>query len=148
VPAAAPPAEVRLGGVRAPVTLAPVAADGTLAVPDDVSELGWWVGSAPMGAAAGTTLVAGHVDSAEQGLGVFARLRDVAPGDEVAVVDGLGGEHLFRVTEVEQVAKGDLPRRLFSVDGPRLLALVTCSGPFDEATRHYRDNLVVWAQPA
>ena len=149
-PTQSPPAEVLLeaAGARGDVVLSPVAPDGSLAVPDDVSLLGWWVGSTPMGADAGTTLVAGHVDSAEMGLGLFAELRDLEPGDAVSVVDGLGEEHPFEVTAVEEVHKSDLPDALFATSGPRLLALVTCSGPFDEETRHYRDNLVVWAEPA
>lgn len=129
------------------MVLAPVGADGSLVVPEDVSELGWWIGSSPMGARQGTTLIAGHVDSAEQGLGVFAELRNLRGGDELIVQDGLGGEHVFRVRELQQVSKSALPAELFATDGPRALALVTCSGPFDEQTRSYQDNLIVWADP-
>jgi len=145
----APPARLDLGrtSTTAPVALAAVDADGSLDVPDDVSELGWWVGSAPMGATAGTTLIAGHIDSAEQGLGVFSDLRDAAPGDQVTVVDGLGVAYGFRVSGVQEVVKEDLPAELFTSTGPRRLALVTCSGPFDESLRRYRDNLIVWAEP-
>lgn len=132
----------------APVALAPVTADGLLAVPDDVSELGWWVGSAPMGVAAGTTLVAGHVDSAEEGLGVFARLRDLSEGDEVTVLDGLGASYRFQVSGTVEVGKAELPAELFDTTGERRLALVTCSGPFDSEARSYRNNLIVWATPA
>lgn len=148
VPRSSPPASLDVGGVVAAVQLAPVASDGSLAVPDDVSELGWWIGSAPMGATVGTTLIAGHVDSAEQGLGVFAELRRLDSGDPVTVVDGLGATHRFVVTDIEEVAKVDLPEELFDTAGPRRVALVTCSGPFDERTRRYQDNLIVWAEPA
>lgn len=145
----APPAGLQLPGLEtpAPITLAAVRADGQLAVPEDVAELGWWVGSAPMGSASGTTLVAGHVDSATQGLGVFARLRDLTPGAVVTVVDGLGGTGQFRVIHAQQVGKGDLPAELFDTTGPRRLALVTCAGDFDTAARRYADNLIVWADP-
>lgn len=148
-PVRAPPAGVKLAGMDAPaaVALAPVARDGSLAVPDDVSKLGWWVGSSPMGADAGTTLIAGHVDSAEEGLGVFAQLRDLTEGDEVTVVDGLGTSYRFRVSGIQQVVKAELPAALFDTAGQRRLALVTCSGPFDSQVRSYRDNLIVWATP-
>jgi len=36
---------------------------------------------------------------------------------------------------------------LFRTDGPPMLTLVTCGGPFDSATHHYRDNIVVSAAP-
>jgi hypothetical protein len=31
--------------------------------------------------------------------------------------------------------------------GPPRLAIVTCGGPFDAATGHYVDNVIVWAVP-
>lgn len=147
--AASPPSGLELPGLDhpAPVTLAPVLDDGQLVVPDDVSELGWWIGSAPASAATGTTLLAGHVDSAERGLGVFARLRQLSPGDEVTVLDGLGGTERFRVSGAQEVLKGELPAELFDTSGPRRLALVTCAGAFDLTTRSYADNLIVWAEP-
>ncbi len=41
-----------------------------------------------------------------------------------------------------------LPNDLFSLDtGPRL-AVITCGGAFDRATRSYRDNVVVFAAPS
>lgn len=145
----APPVAVSLPGLDtpAPVQLSPVSADGYLQVPDDVQALGWWTGSVPMGAAAGTTLVAGHVDSAEQGLGVFARLAELDAGAGLTVRDGLGVEHAFVVAERVQVGKGALPAELFDTAGPRRLALVTCAGEFDPVARSYADNLVVWAEP-
>lgn len=94
-----------------------------------------------------------HVDrrsrhSAEQGLGVFAELRSVDTGDPVTIVDGLGATHTFVISGIREVTKSDLPPELFATSGPRRLALVTCAGPFDEETRRYRDNLIVWGEPA
>lgn len=136
------------GSTPSPVALAGVGDDGSLQVPDDVDSLGWWVGSAPMGIMSGTTLIAGHVDSAEQGLGVFARLADLDPGDEIEVTDGLGGTHRFVVESSVQTGKAELPAELFDTTGPRRLALVTCTGDFDVTTRSYADNLIVWADPS
>lgn len=147
-PAPAPPRELTLpSGTTAPVRLADVAPSGELSVPDDSAELGWWVGGAPPGAGAGTTMVAGHVDTARFGLGVFAELADLVPGDVVTVADGLGAEHSYVVTETVRTEKTALPSELFDVTGPPRLALVTCGGPFDERTGRYRDNVIVWAEP-
>jgi hypothetical protein len=148
-PAPAPPRELTLpSGTTAPVRLADVAPSGELSVPDDSAELGWWVGGAPPGAGAGTTLIAGHVDTARFGLGVFAELADLAPGEVVTVADGLGAAHSYVVTETVQIEKTALPGELFDVTGPPRLALVTCGGLFDEETGRYRDNVIVWADPA
>ena len=43
-----------------------------------VDRVGWWDGSAQVGDPYGSTVLAGHVDSREQGLGVFAALLEVA----------------------------------------------------------------------
>lgn len=148
-PARATPASVVIDGAQAaPVGLADVAENGTLNVPQDIDRLGWWVGSKPMGASAGTTLIAGHVDSAVAGLGYFARLTELAEGDPVTVVDGLGEEWQFTVSDTQQVGKEALPQELFDAAGERRLALVTCGGEFDQATGHYTDNFIVWATPA
>jgi hypothetical protein len=44
--------------------------------------------------------------------------------------------------------KEELPADVYSRRGRPRLVLVTCGGPFDEARRHYRDNVVVTAVPA
>jgi hypothetical protein len=35
--------------------------------------------------------------------------------------------------------------RYFARDGAPRLTLITCGGPFDRATGHYRDNVVITA---
>lgn len=143
-----PPATVELDGASpAQVALADVTDDGFLAVPEDISKLGWWIGSAPMGSPRGTTLIAGHVDSAAAGLGVFAKLKSMGEGDRITVVDGLGNPWRFEVTDSVQVTKSQLPAELFDTSGERRLALITCGGPFDAELRSYEDNLIVWAEP-
>lgn len=143
-----PPVSVALQGAEpAPVGLSDVGDDGALVVPEDISELGWWVGSSPMGASRGTTLIAGHVDSKVAGLGVFAQLNEMDEGDRITVVDGLGKQWQFAVSSTEQVTKSKLPAGLFDTAGRRRLALITCGGPFNSQLRSYRDNLIVYADP-
>jgi hypothetical protein len=135
-------------GVRAPVV--PTATDpgGALTVPDPPSTVGWWAPGALAGAASGTTVLVGHVDSASYGLGVFAVLRDVDVGERVSLRGADGRALDYRVTGRRQVGKAALPADLFASGGAPRLALVTCGGPFDRQTRHYTDNVVVYAVPA
>lgn len=133
--------------VSAPVQPASVSDDGELVVPDDPGRLGWWVGGAQPGDPAGTAVVAGHVDSADLGLGVFASLREVAVGERVVLRSATGERRAYRVTDVLQVGKRALPRELFTRAGAPRLALITCAGDFDRASRSYKDNLVVLAVP-
>jgi len=46
-----------------------ITVDGELQVPTNVDHVGWWDGSAAAGDPFGSTVIAGHVDSATQGIG-------------------------------------------------------------------------------
>jgi sortase (surface protein transpeptidase) len=94
-------------------------------------------------------VIAGHVDSAQQGKGAFFRLRQLEPGDPITVTGGDGVQRAFKVVGVEEFQKAKIPlERYFARDGAPRLTLITCGGPFDAKTRHYRDNIVVTAEPA
>jgi predicted outer membrane protein len=134
-------------GVTAPVVSTGTGLDGVVAAPDPPTTVGWWAPSALAGAATGTTVLAGHVDS-RAGLGVFAVLRDVAVGERVLVRGADGDVHTYRIIGRRQVAKTALPADLFAPGGPPRLALVTCGGRFDRAARRYTDNVIVYAVPA
>jgi hypothetical protein len=93
-------------------------------------------------------IIAGHVDSAAAGPGALYRLSDLQVGDSIRI--DLGGHRSNWTVSSEPVmtAKTQLPAALFQTTGPARLALVTCGGPFDSATGHYLDNIIVWAAPA
>lgn len=150
VAAAAEPVSIRLAGlgVDAPVRPVGVDARGGMAVPDDVRSVGWYrFGPAP--GAAGSSVLAGHVDDRLQGHGAFYRLGELSAGDEVRIGLADGAELRFRVTALERVDKDRLPvQQLFARTGPPRLTLVTCGGEFDRARGTFRDNVVVHAVPA
>jgi hypothetical protein len=153
----APPADVvppaRLvvpdAGVDAPVDPVGVTRDGLMELPVDVRRVGWYrFGPAP-GEPEGSAVLAGHVDSWDQGVGALGRLRAVQPGQQVEVTDAAGSTTRWQVVTRRLVVKSGLPLpELFTRGGPPRLVLLTCGGPFDERTRSYRDNLVVVAEPA
>ena len=149
---AARPAPVRLAvpalGVDAAVDAVGVAPDGQLAVPAEVDRIGWYrFGPAP--GAAGSAVLAGHVDSRSQGLGAMAPLREATVGVEVLVTDAAGTTTRWRVVSREVIEKQVLPLdRLFDRDGPPRLTLITCGGPFLPEFGSYRDNVVVVAEAA
>jgi hypothetical protein len=135
-------------GVTAPVVAVATDPTGALVIPEPPSTVGWWSPSALAGGAAGTTVLAGHVDSAAAGIGALAVLREVAVGEEVVLRGADGRVVSYRVVARRQYAKADLPPEVFAVGGPPRLVLITCGGRFDRATRHYVDNVVVHAVPA
>jgi hypothetical protein len=146
----ATPAQVRVPslGIDAPVS--PVGIDttgGVLGVPSSIKRTGWWRDGAAPGASSGSLLVAGHVDSAKAGPGVFFKLRNVRAGDRVEVVTAAGAVKAYRVATVQLYEKADLPTSVWSRHGAARLVLVTCGGRFDKKTGHYLDNVVVTASP-
>ncbi|MDX6486234.1 MAG: hypothetical protein QOF43_1387, partial [Gaiellaceae bacterium] len=145
------PARVRLGalGIDAPVSPALIdVPHGILGVPPNIHRTAWWADGAEPSAPTGAVLIAGHVDSATGGAGSFFKLKSARVGDRVEVVTAGGRTFAYRVASVRTYLKKDLPANVYSKRGSPRLVLVTCGGPFDEATGHYRDNIVVTAVPA
>lgn len=133
--------------LRAPVVAVTTGPEGALVLPEPPSTVGWWSPSALAGGAGGTTVLAGHVDSLAGGLGALAVLRHVAEGEEIVLLGADGRSVGYRVTARRQYAKAELPPEVFAVGGPPRLVLITCGGAFDRRTRHYSDNVVVFANP-
>lgn len=103
------PTRLRISTLQMDAAIAEVGLlpDGKLDVPVDPLVIGWWGGGAHAGDALGGIILDGHVNTAADGIGHVARLREV--------------------------------------EGR--LVLITCGGPFDRRTRHYRDNVIVYASP-
>jgi hypothetical protein len=144
------PVRLRLGtlGIDAPVASVGIdLAHGVLGIPGDVKRTGWWRDGAAPGAAKGTVLIAGHVDSASEGPGAFFRLARVERGAQIELATAGGRSVAYRVTSVRSYPKRALPTGVFSRQGKPRLVLVTCGGTFDEATGHYPLVVVVTAAP-
>jgi LPXTG-site transpeptidase (sortase) family protein len=122
--------------------------DDVLRVPEDVQHVGWWDGSARAGEPFGSTVIAGHVDSATEGIGFFARLLKIKKGDTVTL---RADSHRlkYRVTSVRKVARKALATdsRAFKQTGPHRLVLITCTGNFHRDRGGYDSNLIVVAKP-
>lgn len=151
-PAAEPSSPVRLElptlGIDSPVIPVGVTDGGILEVPEDVDDVGWYrFGPAP-GGTAGSAVLTGHVDSARQGPGPFARLSELAIGDTVTVVDDTGATRSFSVLSREEWSKSEVPLdRIFDREGSPRLVLITCGGQFDASIGHYEDNIAITAVP-
>jgi sortase (surface protein transpeptidase) len=130
--------------VDAPVDPAGVRPGGELDVPADGERLGWWIGSAQPGAERGTVLIAGHVDTVDDGPGALYGLERLPMGSRVDVRTG-DRTVAYQVVARRSYAKTRLPADLFRVDGPPRLALVTCGGAFRDGS--YDRNVVVYAEP-
>ena len=141
------PAEVVLpGGAQAPVDPARTV-HGELKVPDDPQRVGWWDGSAYAGDPFGNTVIAGHVDSAADGIGYFVRLLKVEKGDVINVRAG-SHQQRYRVSKVQTITKRALAddSRAFDQTGPHRLVLITCTGKYLPGRGGYDSNLLITAR--
>jgi len=156
-PIAAPPQSAQPAPVASPVSLTipligvqtqlitlGLDAGGALQVPSSTSVAGWYTGS-PRPGSVGSAIIVGHIDSLT-GPGVFYRLAELRPGNDVYVKRADGTTAEFRVTSVQTYLKDHFPTQ--TVYGPTPdaeLRLITCGGAFDAATGHYLSNIVVYA---
>lgn len=144
------PVRVRISTLRidAPLTPSDVSVSaGVLDVPADIRRPGWWSDGAAPGDQAGAILIGGHVDSARLGPGAFFSLRSARAGTRVELQLRDGRTRSYRVVSVRSMRKEALPADVYSLRGRARLVLVTCGGPFNRTTGHYRDNVVVTAVP-
>ncbi|HEY2725293.1 MAG TPA: class F sortase [Pseudonocardiaceae bacterium] len=145
---AATPTRLRIPAIGAASTLIPLGlnADGTVEVPslDDPMQAGWYR-YGPTPGQVGPAVVLGHVN-ARGSQGVFARLAELAPGDQVSIDRDDGHTVGFTVRRVEEVPKTQFPTgRVYGDTQAPELRLVTCGGELDRARHSYRDSIIVYA---
>jgi sortase (surface protein transpeptidase) len=106
--------------------------------------VGWYTFSSVPGRSGNTVLV-GHVDT-YLGPAVFYNLYLLRPGNMIYIRLGNRGYARYTVRSIRELAKSSFPTtQIFSGTRARRLWLITCGGPFDYATHHYMDNIVVSA---
>lgn len=149
--AAVDPAEVSIPKIDATSTLVGLGLneDQTVQVPpvEEPMQAGWFTG-APRPGDIGPAVILGHVNGGGHD-GIFARLHELAAGDEVVVKRVDGSTVRFTVSMVDQVPKSDFPTDEVygNTEGPEL-RLITCGGAFDSAAHSYEDNIIVYATVA
>lgn len=145
------PAKLIIPDLDVEATVSAVGIDektGEFAVPPSVDQVGWYRYGPGFTADAGSIVIAGHVDSAEQGEGAFFKLGSLTRDDRIRLTGEDGTTREFAVVARERYEKTKIPLdKYFARDGDLRLTLITCGGPFDAATGHYRDNVVVTAKP-
>ena len=124
-------------------------ATGGVAVPEDISTVGWYSASERLGSPLGTTVIVGHRDGRDVGAGAFYELEKLSSGDRVLVA-GDGAATSFTVREVLLVPKEDFAQvspQVFSSKGTGRVVLVSCGGEFDYSLGSYESNVIVIAYP-
>lgn len=143
---AAPPVRIDVPSIRVSSELTELRLqdDGTLGVPHNPAQAGWWSESVAPGDP-GPAIIVGHIDSLH-GPAVFYRLSELHPGDLIQIGRADGSNVSYAVDALRQYPKSDFPSDLvYGSTTEPTLRLLTCGGSFDRRSGHYEDNLVVFA---
>lgn len=141
-----PPASIKASAVGITSTLGQVAVnpDGTIEVPTDYSQAGWYrLGPTP--GELGPAVILGHVDSLK-GPAVFYNLSSMRPGQTIDVTRVDNTVAHFRVDAINTYRRDQFPTD--AVYGPinyAGLRLITCGGAYDKKAKAYESNVVVFA---
>lgn len=135
--------EIPAIGVDAPVGPQGYTEEGGMAVPDSVTEVGWFEPGTKPGRR-GNAVIAGHVDG-QYGPAVFFDLKELKAGDEMYVYGKDGSTLTYTVDQVVAYPVEDSPiRELFGPTNERSLNLITCTGPYDNQANGYTERLAVY----
>ncbi|HTK65404.1 MAG TPA: class F sortase [Pseudonocardia sp.] len=145
---AATPLEVRIDAINAESSLEALGLnpDQTVAVPPVTQpKQASWYKLGPTPGAPGPAVILGHINGGGEP-GIFSRLHELKPGDQVKVSRADGKTALFTVTKLEQVKKDSFPTLAVYGDTTGAeLRLITCGGSFDRTKHSYIDNIIVYA---
>lgn len=129
------------------------AENGSLALPEAPKGT-WYEETSPVGADAGNTVLAGHVNHRSAStFSPWAHLHEAERGTLIGVRDDEGVIHVYEATSMDVYTRQGIPEEFFRTDGDPQLHLVTCSGeaisddPDDVVGTYFENNLVVSADP-
>lgn len=130
-----------------PVVPGGVSGRGAMEIPDVFDRAAWYkFGPAP-GAAEGTAVIAGHIDTTSD-RAPFSDLKSLAAGTLIRVGREGAPPLAYRVVRVELMAKDKFDSgSVFRRTGPHELKLVTCGGRWLDERMDYSDNVIVTAVP-
>lgn len=126
--------------------------DGTMEIPNNIVDAGWYTGSARPGEK-GVAIITGHVAQIRGGVltkpGVFGDLNTLSAGDKLYVLNDKGESIMFVVRESRTYDPAAAATDVFkSTDGGVHLNLITCEGSWQPAQLSYTKRLIVFTDIA
>lgn len=135
-------------GIDANVQYVGITRHGTMAVPTNFTDVGWYK-NGPLPGSAGSAVMAGHVDNALALPGVFKHLEDIEIGADVYVLAKDGAKTHFVVENVQTYDASEAPASaIFAKKGEPRLNLITCQGDWIQSEHQYDRRLVVYTREA
>lgn len=123
---------------------------GVLEIPENISNVGWFVGSASPGQKEGSAVLVGHRSGTEGERGAFSAIDSLKNGDFILVTTSEGVRLKYTVIEVEAIEVESIPavaNFVFDRQGEPRLTLITCGGDYESTTGPPQENVVVTAVP-
>lgn len=125
-----------------------IAPDGTMEIPNNIVDIGWFTGSARPGEK-GTSVITGHVSQIRGGVvikpGVFSDLSILHAGDRLSILNDKGELIDFVVRESRLYDPAADATAVFAAtnDGAHL-NIITCEGTWNSEKLSYDQRLVVF----
>jgi hypothetical protein len=142
----APPLRLKIPSIGVDVAVGRLGLnqDGTIEVPADFNEAGWY-DKGPAPGETGPAVVLGHLDSLT-GPAVFARLHSLRQGSDVIVIRQDGSQLRFSVERVASFSSDAFPTdQVYGATPGPALRLITCGGNFNVGRGRYSANVVAFA---
>jgi sortase A len=132
--------------VDASVQRVGIAKSGSVAVPNNYTDVAWYRNSSVPGQPGGA-LFDGHVDNGLSLAGVFKKLNTLSPGDDIYIETESGQQLHYVVSRLEVYPYQEVPmQELLTETGPSTISLITCDGTWDQGKKTYDQRLVVYAK--
>lgn len=135
---------VQVGNMVVDLTRVSYPAGGDVFPPDDARVGGVSTRHQPLTSLMGSSLIVWH-DYWKGCAGSLNVLVNKKPGFKFVVTDGKGKKKVYQIAEVSTIKMGNYPKTWFSLNGPRQLIMVTCTGKL--VGGHKVLNAVVRAVP-
>ncbi len=122
--------------------------DGTIDIPTNIYDAGWYTGSAKPGEQ-GVAVITGHVAQIRRSVvtkqGIFYNLTQLVPGDTLTVINDRGQTTTFVVRESRLYDPAADATGVFTAnDNGAHLNIITCEGTWNQSQFSYSQRLVVF----
>lgn len=134
-------------GIDAKIITVGLTKEGNMDAPASTDDVGWYKNSSKFGNF-GTSVLAGHYDSASGAKGVFYDLSKLKVGDEIIVNKYSGPRIIYKVSKTKIYTATDKPSEVFNTGSGAYLNLITCTGSWDKNKDQYDKRLVVFTKLA
>ncbi len=133
-------------GLDSPVEHVGITYRGNMGTPKNITNTGWYkYGTIP--GELGSAVIDGHVDNGFNLPGVFSKLKDLNPGDDIYVETDKGVKLHFVVEEKKIYPYKEVPlEEVFNRNDTGRLNLITCEGDWIDEAETDENRLIVYAR--